>query len=126
MSLVSNVVLAVPFDDQENAEQFSAWLQEQEWGALASTSGAWGGYKGPECLLYAGTLNYGDLEAVVEKFGSVSWRQPKAAQLLLMDQGEAYFRLWMIRDGAVRQYAPTIPIEFDGDDDDRYYGGEDD
>jgi len=32
-----------------------------------------------------------------------------AAQLLLQDQEQAYFRLWMIRDGRAAQYAPEPP-----------------
>jgi hypothetical protein len=36
-------------------------------------------------------------------------------QLFLMDQEEAYFRIWMIRDGELRQYAPLKPGENDED-----------
>lgn len=34
-------------------------------------------------------------------------------QLFLMDQKDAFFRLWMIHDGAPRQYAPSSPDEED-------------
>ncbi|MGC4815182.1 hypothetical protein ACLQ29_32115 [Micromonospora sp. DT228] len=42
-----------------------------------------------------------------------SWHHPSAVQLLVMDQEESFFRVWMIRDGALRQYAPSSPDEED-------------
>jgi hypothetical protein len=54
-------------------------------------------------------LNHADLPAVVERIAAGPWRVPAAVQLLIMDQEESYFRLWMIRDGQIRQYAPEPP-----------------
>jgi hypothetical protein len=65
--------------------------------------------------VYAGALNHADLDAVVKHFGSVAWRKPNAVQLFLMDQEQSFFRVWMIRDGALQQYAPTSPGEEDDD-----------
>ncbi|WP_222864434.1 hypothetical protein [Micromonospora sp. WP24] len=39
-------------------------------------------------------------------------------QLFVMDQEELFFRIWMIRDGALRQYAPSSPDE----EDDEFWG----
>ncbi|MEU2614646.1 hypothetical protein ABZ570_24150 [Micromonospora sp. NPDC007271] len=63
--------------------------------------------------MYAGALNHADLAAVVDHFGSLAWRNPKAAQLFVMDQEDWFFRVWMIRNGAPRQYAPSSPNEED-------------
>lgn len=125
MSWVANVMLSVLSDDHDNAEEFGRWLDEEYLprrpGAdrdgcrtLATITGRdtqWGGYKFPECSVYAGTLNHADLDAVVERFGSITWHNPNAVQLFLMDQEEAFFRVWMIRDGRAKQYAPTLPDE---------------
>jgi hypothetical protein len=126
MSWVANLMLSVEIDDNANAEDFSRWLDEEcplrdgpgfgGRGRLALITGRdtqWGGYKYPECEVYAGALNHADLHAVVEHFGYVAWRNPNAAQLFVMDQQETFFRVWMIRDGKVQQYAPTSPSEDD-------------
>ncbi len=39
------------------------------------------------------------------------WVAPAAVQVFLMDQEQSYFRLWMIRDGQMVQYAPDPPPE---------------
>ena len=119
MSWVTNVMLAVMLDDRSTADAFGAWLREEcprtdsdnrGCGWINHISGPdmnWGGYKAPECAVYAGTLNHADLTAVVAKFGEMAWRYPRFAQLLLMEQEEYHFRLWMISDGQPTQYAPT-------------------
>lgn len=79
-------------------------------GKLALITGAdsqWGGYKYPECDVYAGALNHADLDALVAHFGSVPWHTPDAVQLFVMDQEQSFFRVWMIRDGMAQQYAPS-------------------
>lgn len=127
MSWVANLMLSVDTSDSGNAEEFSRWLLEEcprreserglgGCGQLVLTTGPdtiWGGHKYPECQVYAGALNHADLAAIVARFGSTPWARPNAAQLLLMDQEEFFFRLWMIRDGEPRQYAPTEPDEED-------------
>jgi hypothetical protein len=41
----------------------------------------------------------------------VPWHAPNAVQLMLMDQEEWFFRIWMIREGRLQQYAPELPDE---------------
>jgi hypothetical protein len=129
MSWVANVMLSVEREDHANAEEFSGWLDKEcprresgmgrgGCGTLALITGAdtqWGGYKYPECDVYAGAFNHADLDAVVEHFGSVAWHKPNAVQLFLMDQEQSFFRVWMIRDRVLQQYAPTSPDEEDDD-----------
>ncbi|AEB44504.1 hypothetical protein [Micromonospora maris] len=127
VSWVANVMLSVGLEDRLNAEAFSDWLDNRcrcrepgmgpgGCGSLRLITGVdhqWGGHKNPECQVFAGALNHADLTAVVEHFGSVAWRNPNAVQLFVMDQEEFFFRVWMIREGALRQYAPSSPNEED-------------
>jgi hypothetical protein len=113
-------MVSVAYGDESTAEAFSEWLAYEcphadpratglGCGSLRRISGVdsqWGGAKVPECWVYAGTLNGADLGAVVAQFGKTRWRFPGQAQLLLMDQDESTFRLWMIEEGGPRQYAP--------------------
>ncbi|MFJ4788640.1 hypothetical protein [Streptomyces sp. NPDC088794] len=41
------------------------------------------------------------------------WCEPNLVQLLVMDQEEGFFRMWMIRDSELRQFAPLQPNEKD-------------
>ncbi|SHF70903.1 hypothetical protein SAMN05444320_104619 [Streptoalloteichus hindustanus] len=75
----------------------------------------WGGWKHPECEVRAGALNHADLDPVLDQVGRIPWRCPRAVQVFLMDQEQMFFRLWMFRDGRLRQYAPTSPTESDPD-----------
>ena len=115
VSVVSNVMLSVTGYDIPTADQFVAWIGTEcprghapevrgGVGTLAHITGPdnrWGGDKFPECDVYAGALNHADLGALLERFGSTPWRVPAAVQLLVMDQEQMFFRLWMIRDGRV-------------------------
>jgi hypothetical protein len=127
MSWVTNILLSVDItEDSALVEEFDQWLQ-----TLAPRQGqpevkgvgslrplqdspeAWGGVKYPEVRLWAGVLNKADVAAVVRRFGATGWRVPYLAQLLVQDQEHGAFRLWMIRDGGVRQYAPLPDFEAD-------------
>ncbi|WP_301176579.1 hypothetical protein [Actinomadura geliboluensis] len=71
------------------------------------------GWKYPECEVWAGALNHADLNAVLDHIAQMPWRCPNALQVFVMDQEESFFRLWMLRDGELRQYAPVSPDEND-------------
>ena len=73
----------------------------------------WGGWKHPECEVWAGALNHADLDAFKQRVFETPWREPNLVQLLMMDQQEGYFRMWMIRDNELRQFAPLQPNEED-------------
>jgi hypothetical protein len=131
MSWVANVMVSADASDRQNVEAFSDWLREQAplrhqadalgVGSLRLITGpdnAWGGGKNPECEVWAGALNHADLDALRQRFAATPWQQPNVVQLLIMDQEEAFFRLWMIRQGELRQHAPLQPSE----EDDGFYG----
>jgi len=128
--------------DRENANRFAALITDQphlhldrrKWpnipdpwpegkpytgpysaGLEESPLSVWPGSKAPECYVWLGVLNNSDLRRFRELFEAVPWKVPHAVQLMLMDQEESYFRLWMIRDGKLQQYAPTQPDENNDD-----------
>ncbi|MFB4285080.1 hypothetical protein ACBJ59_58130 [Nonomuraea sp. MTCD27] len=127
MSWVANIMVSVDMADRPNVESLSEWLRVEAplrdrpgsgCGFLTETTGQdspWGGWKFPECTVWAGALNHADLTAVVDRVGGIAWRCPNAVQVFLMDQEESFFRVWMLRDGELRQYAPTRPDEEDED-----------
>lgn len=112
MSWVSNVMVSVHSHDCRNVEALSEWLRTEAplrdgrrggCGYLTEITGddtAWGGWKFPECDVWAGALDHADLKAVLEHIARLPWRCPNALQVFVMDQEEEYFRVWMLRDGA--------------------------
>jgi len=130
MSWVANVMVSVGFEDRAAVEALSEWLRSEAprrkqpdvsgVGDLRQITGRdsrWGGWKWPECEVWAGALNHADLNALRQRIAESPWRQPNAVQLLVMDQEESFFRLWMIRGNELRQFAPLKPSE----EDDEFY-----
>ncbi len=126
VSWVANVMLSVGPEDRPNAEAFGGCLDEEcprldamrpggcgNLRLITDADNRWGGHKNPECEVHAGALNHVGLAAVVKHFGSLAWHNPNAVQLFVMDQEESFFRVWMIRNSALRQYAPSSPDEED-------------
>lgn len=133
MSWVANVMISVALPDAKLLPELRDWLEREaprrdESGRdeldLPRKTGVgsikdqtsnevttWGGPKWPECTVWAGTLDHGDVDAVVGKVFEMPWVAPAAVQLMICDQEQSYFRLWMVRDGEVRQYAPEPPPE---------------
>ncbi|WP_410572609.1 hypothetical protein [Amycolatopsis sp. cmx-4-61] len=127
MSWVTNMMLSTAMEDWRAAEALSEWLRTEAplrhdsaalgCGYLRRTTDGedrpWGGWKNPECAVWAGALNHADLGAVLDRVRTLPWLAPHAVQLFLMDQEQLYFRVWMFRDGELRQYAPEKPDEED-------------
>jgi hypothetical protein len=141
MSWVTNVIVSVNHRDRATAGEFAAWLcdrpfeylkreqwhrdlpypwpEDREWelggsGALAeSPDSVWPGTKVHECCVWLGVLNHADLDKVRDRFAAMPWREPNAVQLMLMDQEEAFFRIWMIRDCQLCEVPLPPPYEND-------------
>ncbi|MFH8656683.1 PQQ-binding-like beta-propeller repeat protein [Streptomyces afghaniensis] len=126
MSWVANVMISAADADRANVEALSAWLSAEaphrgrpdasgvgDLNLLTDQDPGWGGWKWPECQVWAGALNHCDLDALRKRVAETPWREPNVVQLLVMDQEESFFRLWMIRGGELRQYAPLTPSEED-------------
>jgi hypothetical protein len=130
MSWVANVMVLADEEDTPSLVALSEWLEnDAPWNGPSVPPGAtgvgflqpitepdrnqWGGWKKPECNIWAGALNHADLDAVCARVQETAWKQPNVVQLFLKDQEQSYFRMWMLRDGELRQYAPTVPDEND-------------
>lgn len=118
MSWVATLMLSVDIlEDQELVAEFSEWLRAEAphrepegnggVGFLESLSDSpqgWGGWKNPEARLYGAVLNHADLKAVVQRFEQVPWKHPQSAQMMVMDQEQCAFRVWMLQDGRAIQH----------------------
>ncbi len=54
-------------------------------------------------------MNWADVPAVLAHIASMPWQKPESVQVLVCDQEDPYFRLYMIRGGEMRQFAPAPP-----------------
>lgn len=124
MSRTTEILLHVAERDEGHAEDLSFWVRDEaprtdnrvegSAGYLLPLAGelgieAWGGDKAPAVNVWAGVLNYVDLDAVCNRVEHMLWEEPQCLQLLMRDDGDPWFRFFMIRDGALRQYAPVPP-----------------
>jgi len=114
-------MISIEPGDRPAVEELNQWLQtaaphrgsggKAGWvGSLSETTGAgtlWGGGKFPECDVFAGALNHADLTALVARFERIRWKHPEFVQLFIMDQEQAYFRVWMFHGPKLQQIAPA-------------------
>ncbi|MFD6655141.1 hypothetical protein ACFWEB_08265 [Streptomyces parvus] len=62
--------------------------------------GHWGGTpRGAECHVVAGTFNHLDAEELRRTLRALPWRCPHAVQLLVHNENDAVFGMWMLLDG---------------------------
>ncbi|MFD7229271.1 hypothetical protein [Streptomyces sp. NPDC059881] len=62
--------------------------------------GHWGGsLRGAECHVVAGTFNHLNAEKLRRTLQALPWRCPHAVQLLLHNENDALFGVWMLLDG---------------------------
>jgi hypothetical protein len=120
MSRVTNMMVNIGYDDFDNIEALSEWLRHNAregrdggCGYLGSITEHWGGGKAAECVLWVGALNYADHDAILDHIREMPWVSRNEVQVFLMGQSETFFRVWMFRDGELKQYAPTKPDEGD-------------
>ncbi|WP_392748968.1 hypothetical protein [Streptomyces sp. LN590] len=62
-------------------------------------SGHWGGHVGAECHAVAGTFNRLDTETLRRRLRAAPWKCPHDVQLLLHNENDVLFGLWMLLDG---------------------------
>lgn len=116
MSRVSNILLTAHPDDISIIERMSNWLEESApvddrfghgrgVGRLAAVTN-WGGWKHPECTMFAGALNLADMDSIVEAVAREPWEYPEDVQLFLRDADESVFALWMFRFGTLQRVTP--------------------
>jgi hypothetical protein len=131
MSRIAEILLHVDPVDESVAEELSFWIRndaprsddrtEASAGYLLPLAGqvgqeAWGGSKLPALSLWAGVTNYVRLDALVDRVGTVLWEEPDTVQLMVRNESDPWFRVYMIRDGDIREYTPAPPVEGIGPD----------
>jgi hypothetical protein len=67
----------------------------------------WGGYKSLNFSAWGGVTNNMDWDRFLGRVASASWADPGRLQLLLKDDGDTYFRLYMFLGGELRNAAPA-------------------
>jgi hypothetical protein len=116
MSRVTELVVIVNPTDQSAVQELSFWLTEDNanqddrgsggTGNLLPLTENWGGYKNPSSELWAGALNYIDVAALLTHMTEINWTEPDQVQILVQEEEDDYFRLYMIRNGALRLFTP--------------------
>ncbi|MGX1540973.1 transposase [Streptomyces adustus] len=100
VSWVANVMISVDAADSASVEALSEWLrtdaprraQPEVHGVgflkllTSPETNQWGGWKHPECEVWAGALNHADLDALKQRVFEMPWREPNLA-LVLDDLG---------------------------------------
>jgi hypothetical protein len=128
VSWVATLMLSVDvFEDDAAVDEFSEWLRTAAprrespdtrgvgfLDRLDTAQQGWGGWKHPEVRLWGGVLNHADLPAVVKHFEHVPWRCAQSVQLMIMDQEQFAFRLWMLQNGRAVQCVPMPEFGPDG------------
>lgn len=124
MSRVTEILLHVGRTDERHVEDLSFWLRDfaprsddrvtGSPGHLLPLTGelggeSWGGHKAATAIIWAGVANYLDLNAFVDHVAKVPWNEPDNVQLLLRDEDDPWFRVFMIRGGPrpICSYTPA-------------------
>ncbi len=119
VSSVSTVLLLVGGDqrDRDKVDELNTWLASrhpaEQLRDASTVEDAVGGYKFPRWGIYATSLNHADLDEVVRRVESIVWERPWLVQLLIQDEMESTFGVWMFDDA--RQLREVIrPRTYDG------------
>jgi hypothetical protein len=114
MTRTTEILLHVDVEDEDLLTELSFWLQSEApradervdgpTGHLLPMTGeigaeASGGFKLPAATIWGGVSNYLDVNAFVAETERVPWRRSEAVQAFIRDDGDPWFRMYMIRDG---------------------------
>ena len=118
MSRITEIVIYAAPDDQDRLEELSFWLRDQAPRSNDRSDGpagyllpldpdSFGGFKNPASRLWAGIANHLDITAFVHHLATLGWGHPESVQALVKDEGDPYFRIYMLQDGKPVQLAPV-------------------
>lgn len=85
-------------DDSPNAEELSVFLVIQ-YGSkcvLRRLDHLAGGNRRMQADVFGVSVNYCDTEAVIEKFRSIAWEYPERAQLLVKEEDDDRFTVYLV------------------------------
>jgi hypothetical protein len=104
VSWVANLIVVAGPEDSDVADLLSEWLRAdaprrdgysgelQPLGVgylrliADPDQNQWGGWKNPECKVWAGALSHADIDALLDFVARLPWSYPGRLQLLVMDQ----------------------------------------
>lgn len=83
-------------------------------GSLMPLTGAlgeelWGGYKALNFSAWGGVTSNMHWDRFLERVRSTPWADPQRVQLLLKEDGDTYFRLYMFQGGQLTNVVPPPP-----------------
>ena len=55
-----------------------------------------------------GVLNHADEPAILKHLSRQPWAEPDGVQILLRNEDDHWYRMYMLRDGTLTQYAPDL------------------
>lgn len=97
---VPNLILTADLDDWARADELNEWLDEH-------ASARWGAGRDVDTDTLTWRIrNLADVGAVVRHAERMPWAHPEFLQLLIKDQEEVFFRLWMFRGGRLVEMTP--------------------
>ena len=120
MSHLTELLVSTGPDDAGNLEHLSFWIRDHaprsdsridgSAGHLVPLAGplsgdAWAGRKQPISDLWAGVLDFVDIDGVLDHIRNVAWSEPDAVQVLVRDEDDPWYRLYMLRDRHLHQLA---------------------
>ncbi|MGF0175628.1 hypothetical protein ACQF36_35660 [Streptomyces sp. Marseille-Q5077] len=92
-SVLQDIISLDPFDAGLGREGLKRVSGDQQ-------SGRWGGsVLGAECHVVAGTFNHLNAGKLRSKLQELPWKCPHSVQLLLHNENDAVFGMWMLLDG---------------------------
>ena len=122
MSRTATVIISVDPRDDPTVGDLSIWLDTEaarsddriggSAGSLVPMTDtlaaeAWGGHKTPGQGLWGGVTDHLDLAAFTTHLAGIEWKHPDRLQVLIKDEADPWFRVYMIRHGELTQHAPT-------------------
>jgi hypothetical protein len=96
MSHVTDIILVTMIEDSEGVAQLNAWLEANHgFPHLKEISDHAGGNKGVQADVWMAAINYMDIPAFVAAFKAAPWQFPECAQLMLKDEHEERFTVYL-------------------------------
>lgn len=75
-------------------------------GAIRELNQHLGGFKNTNGNIWGGVLNHADRKAILDHLAKQPWHTPEAVQVLIREEEEASYRLYMFRNNIWHQWSP--------------------
>ena len=112
VSVVTNVMLHVGIVEERGLEEINQEFEEGT-GLRCITNwehNDWGGTKVPECTVYAGAMNYLDVQGFMERIAAMPWTCPEEVQLFIAQQDDSRFAVYLLESGSWKQLCDGLAV----------------